>query len=119
MYDTKVITNHRKRRWLYLHDVPEHYSTEMLDEMRDGLCSSEGVPWDTNGFIFYHQCWYHISEFEMLRDTDPLARLGWHGILQTSWSAGVLIRLSELELDCWDRHDWDVVVGRYYLVSTD
>ena len=76
-----ITTNNQRREYIYGYDVPQ----ETLD-WYDWL--DEGDKQD--GWIHYHNTWYHISDFIRCSHFD-----GWDGYHSMGFSFHILIRINE------------------------
>ena len=92
----EIITNNRKRGFVYRHDVP----AKILKDQFGHLDEDEGF----DGFFKYRGYWYHVSDFMRISNNSDLK--GWDWYHSDSFFSGILIRLS---------NDGETfVVGRYY-----
>ena len=83
----KIVTDHKWREFKRTHDVPEKIIRSEFDWLEDAEI--------TYGcFIKYKGQWFHLDEFTFLSHSSELRERGWHGYHGTSYSSGVVIRLS-------------------------
>jgi hypothetical protein len=82
----KIKTNRRWREFKLREDVP----SKILKSQFDWTDKDHALYCDySDGFIEYHGCWYHLSQF--VRSGAPE---GWQGAHGDSFFSGVVIRLS-------------------------
>ena len=84
----QIITNNAERQFLYGYDVPDSIHAE-FDHLDDDSRQ--------DGWIHYHKCWYHVSDFMVLNEFygQPDDFIDWHGYSSDSFFSGVLIRISD------------------------
>ena len=98
MYETKVTTDRKWKPFKYRNEVPKRVLESQFDYHDD----------DTSDMYFkYGRTWYHVDQFVHIPNGGPLS--GWDGVLNESWSSGVLLKISP------DAEQYQV--GSYYLKS--
>ena len=79
-----IKTNNQWRDLVYRSDVPAGVLRDQFDHL-----SEEEV---SDGFFFYRNYWYHISDFMRIEHNEALK--GWDGYSSDSYFSGVVIKLS-------------------------
>ena len=96
----KIKTDHKWREFKSGHDVPEKVMRREFDWIVDVESTYEC-------FIKYKGQWFHLDEFTFFSHSSELWERGWHGYHETSYSTGVVIRLSPGSRDQYQ-------IGSYY-----
>lgn len=109
MSDTKVITNNHEREIKYIWSMSDSEVKQVKKEF-DWIDDSSTVSWDEEGFIYYRDNWYCLSDFMSLHNkiycpNPPEFMRGWDGYLSDSFFSGVLIKLLDSDL---------CIMGWYY-----
>ena len=91
MNTVEIKTNNHWRPFKYGYEIPK----KVLEEDFDWLVDNED-----DGFIYYCNRWYHLSEFMDLHNkiyciNPPEFMNGWDGYISDSFFSGVLIKLSD------------------------
>jgi hypothetical protein len=101
-YRPLVNTDHKWKQFKYRDDVPRGVLASQFDYQDEDVI---------DGYFKYYGDWYHLDQFERVpkADGEKGGLSGWDGVHHTSWSTGVLIKLSP------DGEEYQV--GTYRLVS--
>jgi len=82
----KIYTNKHNRQFKYRSEVPE----KILADDFNWLNEDNGF----DGFIYYRDRWYHLSEFMRIENNSPFDKY-WQGYISDSFFSGVLIRFND------------------------
>lgn len=93
-----IKTDGKWKDFVYGYEVPPKIMASQFDYLKDGE--------ESDGFFKYKGTWHHLSEF--MRTSGELAD-DWDGIMNWSWSNGILLRVS--------RDGEQYKVAYYYLAS--
>lgn len=86
MSDLTVKTDRKWRNFKYGYEVPKSVLTSQFDYLEDDAAGG--------GFIHYRRRWYHLSDFMVPSEGNPLKSLGWQGYLNDTYFSGVAIEVS-------------------------
>lgn len=93
--DGKILirTDDKWKDFTYGYDVPEKVRRSEFDWLDDAESSDH--------FFKYHGTWHHLSQFERTAGggaagagSPTFEAAGWQGVMSTSYSTGILIKVS-------------------------
>lgn len=89
MANLTIKTDHKWRNFKYGYEAPAKIMASDFDHLEDGEAD--------DGFIHYRRRWYHVSDFMVVGEGNPLKEMGFNGYLNDTYFSGVAIEVSR---DC-------------------